>query len=102
LLITLLITAVQIGVGRSNAPANKVLARQMDIELGRAKAEKWEMRLSSGAMYATLGLTGELDRRADEAARAGLSAPREANIFRSSRLRREQMGAPTCSKVRRA
>jgi hypothetical protein len=46
------------------APANKVIAHQLDIELGKVKPQKWEQALSSSTMYTALAGTGVLDARA--------------------------------------
>jgi hypothetical protein len=61
-------------------PENKILARALDIELGRVKPEKYEQRISSGALYAVLEATGELDNRVAAAAAAGASAPQTARV----------------------
>ncbi len=58
----------------SSAPiGNNVLAHALDIELGIVQPQKYEMPISSGALYALLEGSGELAKRADEA--AALSAP---------------------------
>lgn len=49
---------------RSQEPRNKVLARQLAIELGQTNARPKEQRLSSGVMYTLLQAVGEIDRRA--------------------------------------
>jgi len=46
-------------------PANKILAHALDIESGRVTPRPNEPRLSSGAMYALLGASGALTRRAN-------------------------------------
>ncbi len=56
---------------QSNAPANHVLARALEIELGDAQRGPHEQLLSSGAVYAALQASGELDVRADAAAAQG-------------------------------
>src|SRR5439155_279508 len=43
---------------------NRVLARQLAYEFGRAKRPQWQQRVSSGAMYTLLQATGILDQRA--------------------------------------
>jgi hypothetical protein len=48
----------------STRPGNQVLARALDIELGNVTPKKWEQRVSSGAMYAVLQASGELEKRA--------------------------------------
>jgi hypothetical protein len=53
---------------RSDSPIkNKILARALDIELGRVQPRPHEQKLSSGVVYALLAESGELDRRADAA-----------------------------------
>jgi hypothetical protein len=51
--------------------ANKVLARQLDLELGKAQRHPYEQLLSSGRMYALLGATGQLQQRANAQSNAG-------------------------------
>jgi len=50
---------------RADSPKNNILARALDIELGRVQPRPHEQKLSSGVMYALLAESGELDRRAD-------------------------------------
>src|ERR1700737_510266 len=45
-------------------PANKVLARALDIETGRRSANPHEARVSSGIMYSVLAASGALAQRA--------------------------------------
>lgn len=47
----------------SAVPGNRVLARELDIETGRAQRTKAQVPVSSGALYAVLAGVGELDRR---------------------------------------
>jgi hypothetical protein len=49
----------------SAGPANRVLARALDIETGRVQKQKYEQLLSSGAMYPLLESSGVLDQRAN-------------------------------------
>ena len=56
--------ATQITATSGPAIANRVLARQLNIELGKAQKHPYEQRLSSGAMYALLEATGQLQQRA--------------------------------------
>ncbi len=56
---------------RSGAFGNNILARNMDIELGRAQPSPHEQLLSSGVIYTALQASGELDRRAAAVARTG-------------------------------
>ena len=67
--LVLLLSAILVagGAAKGGTTGNKVLDRQLDIELGKATPAKWEQPVSSGVMYALLGATGELDRRADAA-----------------------------------
>jgi hypothetical protein len=46
-------------------PANKVLARALDIETGRRSANPHEARVSSGIMYSVLAASGALSERAN-------------------------------------
>src|SRR5258707_14842882 len=46
-------------------PANKVLARALDIETGRRAASPHEARVSSGIMYSVLAASGALSQRAN-------------------------------------
>src|SRR5581483_5836584 len=46
---------------------NLVLARQLDYELGKAVAPKWQQHASAGLMYTLLQANGYLDKRADTA-----------------------------------
>jgi hypothetical protein len=62
----------------SAQPGNAVLAHALDVELGVVKQAKYQQKVSSGAMYAVLMATGELDRRAAAVARGNASAPLSA------------------------
>ena len=54
------------GVGLAqHVPANNVLRRALDIELGKQTPRAKEARLSSGALYAVLAASGALGARAD-------------------------------------
>ena len=53
------------------AIANRVLARQLDIELGKVQKHPYEQLLSSGRMYALLQATGALQQRADAQGNSG-------------------------------
>lgn len=65
LLLALLLIVPPAGAAASGGePANHVLKRALDIELGRVTRAKYEQGLSSGALYAVLAASGELDRRA--------------------------------------
>lgn len=57
-------------------PANKVLARALDIELGRASPRPHEARVSSGLMYPVLASSGVMTQRA-----AASLAPESALAF---------------------
>lgn len=48
----------------SAGPANRVLARALNVEMGTVARPKYEQLLSSGVMYTLLQASGELDRRA--------------------------------------
>jgi len=78
--LALLVGAVAVSMratpaARADSPKNNVLARALDIELGRVQPRPHEQKLSSGVMYALLAESGELDRRAD----AAKSAPGQLN-----------------------
>jgi hypothetical protein len=45
------------------APGNRVLARALEIELGRVQPAPYGQLLSSGPLQAVLQASGELDRR---------------------------------------
>lgn len=47
---------------------NNIVARELAYELGQLTRPKYQQPLSSGVVYAVLGATGELDRRADAVA----------------------------------
>src|SRR2546428_13467998 len=60
-----LVLAIPAPTQVSSAPiGNSVLARAVDIELGLTEPGEKEQLVSSGAVYAALLATGELDRRA--------------------------------------
>src|SRR2546428_3483018 len=60
-----LVLAIPAPTQVSSAPiGNSVLARAVDIELGLVEPGEKEQLVSSGAVYAALLATGELDRRA--------------------------------------
>jgi hypothetical protein len=46
------------------APGSAVLGRQINMELGKVKAHKWEQHVSSGVMYALLTANGFFEKRA--------------------------------------
>jgi hypothetical protein len=78
--LALLIGAVVVSLratpaARADSPKNNILARALDIELGRVQPRPHEQKLSSGVMYALLAESGELDRRAD----AAKAAPGQLN-----------------------
>ena len=58
----------------SGRTGNAVLNRALDIEFGLADRGRGEQLVSSGAVYAVLAATGELDRRADTGKEAGRAA----------------------------
>ena len=47
----------------ARVPGNRVLARALEIELGRVQPTLYEQLLSSGPLQAVLQASGELDRR---------------------------------------
>jgi len=60
---------------QSEAPANRVLARALEIELGQAQRQPYEQLLSSGPVYAVLQASGELESRASAAPGQGQKNP---------------------------
>jgi hypothetical protein len=52
-------------IASASRPGNNVLARAVDIELGKVTRAKYEQNVSSGPMYAALQALGVLDQRAD-------------------------------------
>jgi len=53
---------------RSDYPAgNRILARELDIELGKAARPRYQQKLSSGIVYAALEAAGEIGQRANKA-----------------------------------
>jgi hypothetical protein len=56
---------------QSGQLGNAVLDRALDIELGVADRQQGEQLVSSGALYAVLAATGELERRADKVKEIG-------------------------------
>src|SRR5919106_4648239 len=83
ILISLMILIIAVGLPfapqsvtqvRSAPIGNNILSRALNIELGLIQPEKYEMRISSGALYAVLEASGELARRAEEAAALGVQA----------------------------
>jgi hypothetical protein len=63
-------------------PANKVLARALDIETGRRAANPHEARVSSGIMYSVLAASGALAQRAN----ASLGRAAAPDLTRRGRL----------------
>jgi hypothetical protein len=57
-------STLQIASGQDTGPQNKILARALDIELGRATPGAYEAPVSSGIVYALLQANGELAKRA--------------------------------------
>jgi hypothetical protein len=84
--IVLILLAVAVFAPQASSapePGNRVLAHALDVELGRAKPLPHRQHVSSGALYAVLEATGELDKRLDnapaEAASALIPAPSAPN-----------------------
>jgi hypothetical protein len=65
----------------STTPGNNVLARGLAIELGKVKPEKWEQKLSSGAIYPALQASGALEERANAAGGGNPNSPSCASKF---------------------
>ena len=73
---TLVGTAQAKGGDQNVVPKNKVLARALDIENGKAVLRKGEQKVSSGALYAVLAASGQLAVRADQAGAKGNKPPK--------------------------
>lgn len=58
-------------VASAARPGNNILARAVDIELGKVAPAKYIQNVSSGALYAALQATGELAKRADAVKQTG-------------------------------
>jgi hypothetical protein len=54
-------------ISAPGSTANNILNRELAIERGETQRAKWQQPISSGAMYAVLGMVGDLDARADAA-----------------------------------
>jgi hypothetical protein len=67
-LVAMALAGLGAGAVSSAALRNSVLNRALEIELGLAQPAQYEQLLSSGVVYDLLGATGELDRRAADAA----------------------------------
>jgi len=65
----------------STTPGNNVLARGLAIELGKVTPQKWEQRLSSGAIYPALQASGVLEERANAAGGGNPNSPSCASKF---------------------
>jgi hypothetical protein len=64
LVLSLAGSTLQIAAGQDTGPQNKIWARALDIELGRAQPGAHEALVSSGIVYALLQANGELAKRA--------------------------------------
>ncbi len=58
---------LQVVSGQDTTSENKILARALDIELGRAEPRAHEQLVSSGIVYTLLQASGELQNRAESA-----------------------------------
>jgi hypothetical protein len=67
LVLSLAGSTLQIAAGQDTGPQNKIWARALDIELGRAQPQAHEAPVSSGIVYALLQASGELEKRASAA-----------------------------------
>jgi hypothetical protein len=63
----------------SNSPANLVLARALDLELGLVQPVDKEQFVSSGVLYAVLQATGELEKRANAVSGGNSGGPNSPN-----------------------
>ena len=73
LILALIPLAWQPATAQERKPHNRVLAHALDVELGRTAPAKYEQRVSSGVLYAVLGATGEINKRIEAAAIAGIA-----------------------------
>jgi hypothetical protein len=64
LVFSLASSTLQIAAGQDTGPQNKIWARALDIELGRAQPQAHEAQVSSGIVYALLQANGVLAQRA--------------------------------------
>ncbi len=69
------------GVNQNFRPKNNVLARALDIEMGKQSPRVNEPRLSSGTLYAVLAASGELGQRADAGGGNGDDADKRRGGF---------------------
>ncbi len=69
------------GVNQNFRPKNNVLARALDIEMGKQSPRVNEPRLSSGTLYAVLAASGELGQRADAGGGNGDDADKSRGGF---------------------
>jgi hypothetical protein len=74
---------LQIAAGQDTGPKNKILARALDIELGRAEPGAHEQLMSSGVVYALLQASGELAKRAEAVGGPGMT-PNQLNTPNSA------------------
>jgi len=65
----------------SSTPRNNVLARGLAVELGQVTPERWEQKLSSGAIYPALQASGVLEERAAAAGGGNPNSPSCASKF---------------------
>src|SRR5256886_12201879 len=94
-----LVLAIPAPTQVSSAPiGNSVLARAVEIELGNIEPGEKEQLVSSGAVYAALLATGELDRRASKAGKDP-SKPFSRHGTQGCQ-NRFQGGGPACANVR--
>jgi hypothetical protein len=70
LVLSLAGSTLQVAAGQDTRPQNKIWARALDIELGRAQPQDYEAPVSSGIVYALLQASGELEKRASAAGSA--------------------------------
>jgi hypothetical protein len=72
-------TATDVG-SAPPGPTNRILARALDIELGREQRQPYEQLVSSGVLYSVLESTGELDRRLESMAAQSVSRYRPPSV----------------------
>ncbi len=65
----------QVVVGQDSIPANKVMARALQIERGQVQPAKYEQSLSAGLLYALMDGNGDIQRQVEAASKnsAGVS-----------------------------
>ena len=96
----------QATTAKSGPIGNKILARALRFEQGRASPAKYQMPLSAGVVYTLLQASGELDRRADASGNRALLPSTSGtqgckNTFVSGTIRNTRVNQD-CSRRRQA